>query len=78
MKEWHFERLVFKLVSEIYILIAPGSHHNGQLGISNYRRLDCLLNPLFKLRSKKTSTLCVTGFLGAFTGDRWIPLTKGQ
>ena len=30
-------------------------------GISNYRRLDGLLNRLFRCRSKKTSKLCVTG-----------------
>ena len=28
--------------------------------------------------SKKTSKLCVTGLCEEFTGDRWIPHTKGQ
>ena len=35
--------------------------HNGCNGISNYQRLDCLLNRLFRRRSKKTSMLCITG-----------------
>ena len=35
--------------------------HNERDGVSNHQRLDCLLNHLFKLRSKKTSKLFVTG-----------------
>ena len=35
--------------------------HNERDGVSNHRRLDFLLNPLFKLRSKTTSKLRVTG-----------------
>ena len=35
--------------------------HNGRDGVWNHRRLDCLLNRLFKRRSKNTSKLCVTG-----------------
>ena len=42
---------------------APSLHwrHNECDGISNHRRLDCLLNLLFGRRSKKTSKLRVTG-----------------
>ena len=36
-------------------------HHNERDGVSNHRRLDCLLNRLFWRRSKKTSKLRVTG-----------------
>ena len=36
-------------------------HHNEQDGISNHQCLDCLLNCLFRPRSKKTSKLCFTG-----------------
>ena len=36
--------------------------HNEHNGVSNYRRLECLLNRLSGHRSKKTSKLCVTGF----------------
>ena len=35
--------------------------HTGRYGISNHRRLDCLLNRLFRCRSMKTSKLRVTG-----------------
>ena len=37
--------------------------YNGRDGVSNHRRLGCLLNRLFRLKSrpKKTSKLCVTG-----------------
>ena len=35
--------------------------HNGHGSISNHQPHDCLLNRLFKRRSKKTSKLCVTG-----------------
>ena len=36
-------------------------HHNEQDGVSNHRRVDGLLNRLFRHRSKKTSKLCATG-----------------
>ena len=35
--------------------------HNGYDGISNHQPYDCLLNRLFRRRSKKTSKLHVTG-----------------
>ena len=35
--------------------------HNEGIGVSNHRRLDCLLKRLFRRRLKKTSKLCVTG-----------------
>ena len=35
--------------------------HNESDGVSNHRRLDCLLHRLFRRRSKKTSKLRVTG-----------------
>ena len=35
--------------------------HNGRYGVSNHQPHDCLLNPLFRCRSKKTSKLRVTG-----------------
>ena len=43
--------------------------HNGRDGGSNHQSHDCLLNRLFRRRSKKTSKLRVTGHLcGEFTG----------
>ena len=35
--------------------------HNGRDGVSNHQPHDCLLNRLFKCRSKKTSKLRITG-----------------
>ena len=35
--------------------------HMGRDGVSNHQLRHCLLNGLFRLRSKKTSKLCVTG-----------------
>ena len=35
--------------------------HNGSDSVSNHQTYDCLLNRLFKCRSKKTSKLRVTG-----------------
>ena len=35
--------------------------HSERDGVSNHRRLDCVLNRLFRRRSKKTSKLRVTG-----------------
>ena len=36
-------------------------HHNECEGVSNHRHLDCLLNRLFRRRSKKTSKIRDTG-----------------
>ena len=35
--------------------------HNGRDSVSNHQPHDCLLNPLFRRRSKKTSKIRVTG-----------------
>ena len=61
------------------ILKINSSRHNDHEGVSNHQPHGCLLDRLFRRRSKKTpkaprhSHLCVE-----FTGDRWIPHTKGQ
>ena len=47
--------------------------HNKRDGMLNHRRLDCLLNRLFRRRSKKTPKHRVTGLC-----DRWIPRTNDQ
>ena len=47
-------------------------HHHGNGGVSNHQPHNCLLNRLFRLRSKKTSTLRVTGLCAGnspFTGE---------
>ena len=46
--------------------------HNERDGISNHRRLDCLLNRLFRNGSKKTSKLRVTGLC-----ERNLPVAGG-
>ena len=46
--------------------------HNERDGVSNHMRLDCLLNRLFRRRSKKTSMFRVTRLCGGnspVTGD---------
>ena len=50
--------------------------HNGHVGVSNHQPHVCLLNRLFRRRSKKTSKLRVTGLCEG--SDRWLPCTKGQ
>ena len=51
--------------------------HDGRDGVSNHQPHDCLLNRLFRRRSKKTSKLCVTGLCAGnppLTGEfpAWI------
>ena len=48
--------------------------HYERDGVSNHCRLDCLLSCLFRRKSEKISW----PLWGESTGDRWIPLTKGQ
>ena len=52
------------LVSYCLYIVPLQWRHNEHIerdDVSNYRRLDCLLNRLFRCRSKKTSKLRVTG-----------------
>ena len=62
------------------LCFTPSLHwrYNGRDGVSNHQPHYCLLNRLFRSRSKKTSKLPVTGLCGEFTGDRWISRTNGQ
>ena len=53
-------------------------HHNGHNGVSNHQPHDCLLNRLFRSRSKKTSKLHVTGICARSTVNslhKW-PVTQ--
>ena len=43
------------------IFLALQWRHNGPDSVSNHQPHHCLLNRLFRRRSKKTSKLCVTG-----------------
>ena len=57
-----FENIVSKTAT---MLSRPQSalwwRHNDHAGVSNHQPHGCLLNRLFRRRSKKTSKLCVTG-----------------
>ena len=58
----------------IGIRVTPYERH----GVSNYRKLDCLFNSLFKLTRKETSKLRITDLLWKESqGDRWDSLHKG-
>ena len=52
--------------------------HDERDGVSNHRRLDCLLSVCSATDERKNKTPRHWPLCGEFTGDRWIPLTKGQ
>ena len=62
---WHMTLISHNQVNTM----APGQpsslhwRHKEHDGVSNHLCLDCLLNSLFRCRSKKTPNLCVTGFV---------------
>ena len=54
-------------------------HYSERNDVSNYRCLDCLLNHLFRRRSKKTSKLHVIGIcVGNSQVTAEFPAQKGQ
>ena len=55
----------------LIFIIALQWRHIERDGVSNHQRHDCLLNRLFRRRSKKTSKLRVTDICaGNITGNR--------
>ena len=54
----HFVHKVFARCVQVTPLLWPQGEGDG---VSNHRRLDCLISRLFRRRSKKTSKLSVTG-----------------
>ena len=58
--------LRFHTLSHRYVAISLRCRHNGRDGVSNHQSHHCLLNRLFRRRSKKTSKLFVIGLC-----DRW-------
>ena len=53
--------------------------HNDHDGVSNHQPHGCLLSPLFRRRSKKTSKLRVTGLCaGKFTGTGKFPAQRAN
>ena len=51
------------------MLISLQWRHNGRDVVSNHQPHDCLLNRLFRRRSKKTPKLCVTGLCAGKSPD---------
>ena len=58
--QYREERLMF-IRWRVAVVYALQWCRNGRGGVSNHRRLDCLINRLFRRRSRKTSKLSVTG-----------------
>ena len=57
-------RILLNKIQYLRVLSAAGTLRwrcNGRDSVSNHQPHDCLLNRLFRRRSKKTSKLCVTG-----------------
>ena len=54
-------RLLWPLIFVVRAQTPLQWRHNERDGVSNHRRLDCLLNRLFGRRSNKTPKLCVIG-----------------
>ena len=52
--------------------------HNERDGVSNHQPHDCLLNRLFRHRSRNIKAPRHWPLWGEFTGDRWIPRTKAS
>ena len=53
---------IFQYTKQSHIKIWPLQwHYNGRDGVSNHKPHDCLLDRLFRRRSKKTSKLRITG-----------------
>ena len=50
--------------------------HSERDDVLNHRRLDCLLNRLFRCRSKKASNRLV--FVRETTGERWFPSQRAS
>ena len=69
---WPCQKIILVFVHLHEMWYSLHRRHNGHDGVSNHQRLDCLLNCLFRHRSKKTSKLRVTGPLyGELTAYRW-------
>ena len=54
------------------------SYNNERDGVSNHKPHDCLFTQLFIQAKENIKAPRHWPLWGEFTGDRWIPLTKGQ
>ena len=57
---WYYSKLKFCCTMNVLFNNILQWPHNERDGVSNHQHLDCLLNGLFRRRSKKTSKLRVT------------------
>ena len=62
----------------IEIILPLQRRHNERDGVSNHQPHECLLDRLFRRRSKKTLKLRHWHLWGEFIGHRWIPRTNDQ
>ena len=60
-------------VEKLLNVISLNWRHNGRDGVSNHQPHHCLLDRLFRRRSKKKSNSASLAFVREFTGDRSIP-----
>ena len=59
---YKYSQRFFHIEHEVWCIFCPLHwRHNGRDRVSNHQPHDCLLNRLFRRRSKKTSKLRVTG-----------------
>ena len=60
---WDYPRRVSRIIKQLNEHVSHSLQwcHNERNGVSNRQPHDCLLNRLFRRRSKKTPKLCVTG-----------------
>ena len=60
--DWLSEFIVAHLNNSLHFILKTLQwHHNGHDGVSNHQPYDCLLNRVFRRRSRKASRLRVTG-----------------
>ena len=62
--KWFYNTVVYDEIINAYIIFTQVSsrwRHNGRESVSNHQHHHCLLNRLFRRRSKKTPKLRVTG-----------------
>ena len=60
------------------LLCAVPLQCNEHRGVWNHQHIDCLLIRLFSAHQRKYYSSASLAFVRETTGDRWIPLTKGQ
>ena len=78
-KTWIFSTPFETAVCHSVLLQNPTLASFELHSISNHLSLNCLFNHLFRLTATKILKLSITGpSRGESTGNRWIPLTKGQ